>query len=107
MAEGAIHIFKKMTETVFKSTYKVSSQRHFEVLEAQWHGLKVNFRIIVSPRKTFESLQLNQETLGESASKWKWGTAYAGGPRTFFKKSCFPIALMANGPIKFRIQAKN
>ena len=83
IGEGAIHIFKKMTETVFKSTYKVSSQRHFEVLEAQWHGLKVNFRLIVSPRKTFESLQSDQVKLGESSSKWKWGTAYAGGPRTF------------------------
>lgn len=72
---------KRFFENRYGHRFVVTSERHFEVLDAQLRGLKYSFKSIFKPFATYNVAQ-NDDQLGFNGHQMSWGTTY-NGERTF------------------------
>lgn len=79
-AEGSIRTSAEAASYVFSLVFEPKeSERHSDVLKAQWQGLTLSLLAIVSPNAAKEKADNHgQPLIGCSLLDWRWGTLYIG-----------------------------
>ena len=80
VAEGSLRTLAEATCYVFSKVFEPShSDRHLDVLKAQWTGLRLSLLAIASPNWAKSEADNNgNPIIGCSILDWSWGTLYTG-----------------------------
>ena len=79
--EGIIRTTAEATAFIFSRLFEPSeSERHLNVLKAQWQGLTLSLLAVISPNlaKATADNQGGRPLIGCSLIDWKWGMLYTG-----------------------------
>jgi hypothetical protein len=78
--EGGIRTTIEATTYVFSLVFEPKeSDRHLDILKAQWQGFTLSLLAILSPNTAKRAADNNgQPLIGSSIFTWTWGTPYAG-----------------------------
>lgn len=80
VSEGALRTCAETVAYIFSHIFEPQeSERHLNVLKAQWQGLTLSLLAIISPNAAKQMADnQGQSTIGCSLLEWRWGTLYTG-----------------------------
>lgn len=79
--EGGIRITAEVASLLYAQVFEPKeSERHLDVLKAQWQGFTLSLLAVVSPNAAKEKAHHSEGSplIGAYLLNWKWGTLYGG-----------------------------